>query len=173
MVRARSQVDPLPAAGTGMGLSELPVAGFIKLTSWPSIDLIPSCANAAFVEFASAQYRHLNSEWSFFAADVLFIPSGPGYWGYDSTTSFISQLSEAIEDLGRFKGQTPGNTGGDKAFLDLKFLPTRFEPNNDLHRAMQSAFGQVFKSHVAEHPIEMTRAVEQSGRFLSSVNEID
>ncbi|MEO0992098.1 MAG: chromosome partitioning protein ParA, partial [Pseudomonadota bacterium] len=26
---------------------------------------------------------------------------------------------------------------------------------------------------VAEHPIEMTRAVEQSGRFLSSVYEID
>jgi hypothetical protein len=26
---------------------------------------------------------------------------------------------------------------------------------------------------VAEHPIEMTRAVEQSGRFLASVYEID
>lgn len=74
-----------------------------------------SCANAAFVEFASAQYRNLNPEWSFFAsvsrfldgiapdacdlinfdcpsaigcqsmnavfaADMLLIPSGPGYW---------------------------------------------------------------------------------------------
>ena len=34
-----------------------------------------------------------------FAADVLYIPSGPGYWEYDSTTSFIGQLSEALEDL--------------------------------------------------------------------------
>ncbi|WP_299305590.1 AAA family ATPase [uncultured Litoreibacter sp.] len=198
----------LPAAVTGMGLSDLRVADFIKPTSWPTIDLIPSCANAAFVEFASAQYRHLNPEWSFFAsvsryldqlpddaydliifdcppaigyqsmnavfaADVLYIPSGPGYWEYDSTTSFIGQLSEALEDLGRFKGGLPDGSNVEKAFLDLKFLLTRYEPNNDLHRAMRSAFGQVFKGHVAEHPIEMTRAVEQSGRFLSSVYEID
>lgn len=38
---------------------------------------------------------------------------------------------------------------------------------------MQSAFVQVFESHVTEHPIEMTRAVEQSGRFLSSIYEMD
>lgn len=38
---------------------------------------------------------------------------------------------------------------------------------------MQAAFSQVFKPHVAEHPIEMTRAVEQSGRFLSSIYEMD
>ena len=198
----------LPQAVTNMGLSDLRVADFIKPTSWPTIDLVPSCANAAFVEFASAQYRHLNPEWSFFAsvsryldqlpddaydliifdcppaigyqsmnavfaADVLYIPSGPGYWEYDSTTSFIGQLSEALEDLGRFRGQLPDGAGVDKAFLDLKFLLTRYEPNNDLHRAMRSAFGQVFKGHVADHAIEMTRAVEQSGRFLSSVYEID
>ncbi|MGJ8611840.1 MAG: AAA family ATPase [Octadecabacter sp.] len=198
----------LPVSVTGMGLSDLRVSDFIKPTCWPTIDLIPSCANAAFVEFASAQYRHLNPEWSFFAsvsryldqisadaydliifdcppaigyqsmnavfaADVLYVPSGPGYWEYDSTTSFIGQLSEALEDLGRFKGQLPHGTGVDKAFLDLKFLLTRFEPNNELHRAMQAAFGKVFKSHLAEHPIEMTRAVEQSGRFLSSIYEID
>ena len=100
-------------------------ANFIQPTNWPTIDLIPSCANAAFVEFASAQYRHLNPEWSFFAAvsrfldqlpddqwdliffdcppaigyqsmnavfaaDMLYIPSGPGYWEYDSTTSLSS-----------------------------------------------------------------------------------
>jgi cellulose biosynthesis protein BcsQ len=191
-----------------MGLSELRATDFIKPTSWPTIDLIPSCANAAFVEFASAQYRHLNPEWSFFAAvsryldtipadaydmiifdcppaigyqsmnavfaaDVLYIPSGPGYWEYDSTTSFIGQLSEALEDLGRFKGRLPSGTDPVKAFADIKFLLTRFEPNNDLHRAMQSAFQQVFKPHVAEYPIEMTRAVEQSGRFLSSIYEMD
>lgn len=198
----------LPASVTGMGLDALRLSDFIKPTCWPTIDIIPSCANAAFVEFASAQYRHMNPEWSFFAAisryldqipddtydlvifdcppaigyqsmnavfaaDVLYVPSGPGYWEYDSTTSFIGQLSEALEDLARFKGRLPTGTNPEKAFADIRFLLTRFEPNNDLHRAMQSAFGQVFKSHVAEHPVEMTRAVEQSGRFLSSIYEMD
>ncbi|MCA0205197.1 AAA family ATPase [Pararhodobacter sp.] len=199
----------LPASITEMGLADLRLADFIKPTSWPTIDIVPSCANAAFVEFASAQYRHLNPEWSFFAAvsrfldqlpadsydliifdcppaigyqsmnavfaaDLLYIPSGPGYWEYDSTTSFIGQLSEALEDLSRFSGIVPAGTFSlPKAFLDVRFLLTRFEPNNDLHRAMQDAFGKVFGDRMAEHPIELTRAVEQSGRFLSSIYEID
>ncbi|MDD7973564.1 AAA family ATPase [Roseinatronobacter alkalisoli] len=199
----------LPAAITEMGLADLRLADFIKPTCWPTIDIIPSCANAAFVEFASAQYRHLNPEWSFFAAvsrfldslprdsydlilfdcppaigyqsmnavfaaDMLYIPSGPGYWEYDSTTSFIGQLAEALEDLGRFGATVPAGTARlPKEFLDVRFLLTRFEPNNDLHRAMETAFGKVFGDRMAEHPIELTRAVEQSGRFLSSIYEID
>lgn len=199
----------LPAAITEMGLADLRLADFIKPTCWPTIDIIPSCANAAFVEFASAQYRHLNPEWSFFAAvarfldslpadsydlilfdcppaigyqsmnavfaaDMLYIPSGPGYWEYDSTTSFIGQLAEALEDLGRFGASVPAGTARlPKEFLDVRFLLTRFEPNNDLHRAMKTAFGKVFGDRMAEHPIELTRAVEQSGRFLSSIYEID
>lgn len=199
----------LPQTITDMGLHDLRVNDFIKPTSWPTIDLIPSCANAAFVEFASAQYRHLNPEWSFFAAvsryldalpadaydlvvfdcppaigyqsmnavfaaDMLYIPSGPGYWEYDSTTSFIGQLSEALEDLSQFEGLVPAGTLRlPKAFQDVRFLLTRFEHGNDLHRAMKSAFEKVFEGRVTEHPIEMTRAVEQSGRFLSSIYEID
>ena len=38
---------------------------------------------------------------------------------------------------------------------------------------MRSAFEKVWGDRVTEHPIEMTRAVEQSGRFLSSIYEID
>ena len=199
----------LPSAITEMGLNELRVTDFIKPTNWPTIDALPSCANAAFVEFASAQYRHLNPEWSFFAAvsrfldslpddaydmiifdcppaigyqsmnavfaaDVLYIPSGPGYWEYDSTTSFIGQLAEALEDLERFGGAVPAGTLSlPKVFADVRFLITRFEANNDLHRAMQQAFGKVFGDRLAEHPIEMTRAVEQSGRFLNSIYETD
>lgn len=199
----------LPSSITGMGLSDLRVSDFIKPTSWPTIDILPSCANAAFVEFASAQYRHLNPEWSFFAAvsrwldalpddsydivifdcppaigyqsmnavfaaDVLYIPSGPGYWEYDSTTSFIGQLAEALEDLERFGKSVPAGTLTlPKAFADIRFLLTRFEPTNDLHRAMQQAFGKVFGDKVTRQPIEMTRAVEQSGRFLSSIYEMD
>jgi ATPases involved in chromosome partitioning len=199
----------LPASITEMGLADLRLADFIKPTSWSTIDIVPSCANAAFVEFASAQYRHLNPEWSFFAAvsrfldqlpadsydlvifdcppaigyqsmnavfaaDLLYIPSGPGYWEYDSTTSFIGQLSEALEDLSRFSGIVPAGTFTlPKTFLDVRFLLTRFEPNNDLHRAMQDAFAKVFGDRMAQHPIELTRAVEQSGRFLSSIYEID
>ncbi|SFD17244.1 Cellulose biosynthesis protein BcsQ [Tropicimonas isoalkanivorans] len=196
----------IPSSIRDMGLGTLRVPDFIKPTAWSSIDIIPSCANAAFVEFASAQYRHLNPDWSFFAAvsryldglapdaydlvifdcppaigyqsmnavfaaDMLYIPSGPGYWEYDSTTSFIGQLAEALEDLSA--GFPAGNLPLPKAFLEIRFLLTRYEPGNDLHRAMFDAFRKVFDGHVAEHPIEMTRAVEQSGRFLSSVYEID
>ena len=199
----------LPEAITGMGLRDLRVTDFIKPTSWPTIDVIPSCANAAFVEFASAQYRHLNPEWSFFAAvsryldalppdaydlvifdcppaigyqsmnavfaaDMLYIPSGPGYWEYDSTTSFIGQLSEALADLSGFEGVVPAGTLQlPKVFLDVRFLLTRYESGNELHRAMRSAFQKVWEDRVTENAIEMTRAVEQSGRFLSSVYEID
>jgi len=38
---------------------------------------------------------------------------------------------------------------------------------------MQEAFGKVFGDRMATHPIELTRAVEQSGRFLASIYEID
>lgn len=200
----------IPASIRDLGLADLRIADFIKPTAWSTIDIIPSCANAAFVEFASAQYRHLNPEWSFFAAvsryldaipddaydlilfdcppaigyqsmnavfaaDMLYIPSGPGYWEYDSTTSFIGQLAEALGDLAEGFPQTfpAGKITLPKAFFDVKFLMTRYEPGNDLHRAMFDAFGKVFGDALAEHPVEMTRAVEQSGRFLSSVYEID
>ncbi|MCL3883222.1 AAA family ATPase [Marivita sp. GX14005] len=200
----------IPDSVRGLGLQELRILDFIRPTNWPTIDIIPSCANAAFVEFASAQYRHLNPEWSFFAAvsryldqlpddewdliffdcppaigyqsmnavfaaDMLCIPSGPGYWEYDSTTSFIGQLSEALEDLSAgFEGAFPtGKMTLPKTFQDIRFLLTRFESGNDLHRAMYEAFGKVFGDKLAKHPIESTRAVEQSNRFLSSVYEID
>ena len=200
----------IPAGIRDMGLDALRVSDFIRPTAWPTIDIVPSCANAAFVEFASAQYRHLNPDWSFFAAvsryldalpddaydviifdcppaigyqsmnavfaaDVLYIPSGPGYWEYDSTTSFIGQLAEALGDLSKgFDGTFPaGKMRLPKAFLEVRFLMTRYEPGNDLHRAMLEAFRKVFGDLVTEHPVEMTRAVEQSNRFLSSVYEID
>ena len=67
----------LPASITGMGLGDLRVGDFIKPSSWSTIDAIPSCANAAFVEFASAQYRHLNPEWSFFAAVSRYLDQIP------------------------------------------------------------------------------------------------
>ena len=199
----------LPGAIRDLGLAELRTADFIHPTAWPTIDIIPSCANAAFVEFASAQYRHLNPEWSFFAcvaryldaipddaydlivfdcppaigyqsmnavfaADMLYIPSGPGYWEYDSTTSFIGQLSEALADLSEGFADFPtGKVSLPKAFQDVRFLMTRFEPGHELHVAMFDAFRDVFGDHMAAHPVELTRAVEQSGRFLCSVYEID
>lgn len=200
----------IPASISGLGLQDLRISDFIQSTNWPTIDIIPSCANAAFVEFASAQYRHLNPEWSFFAAvsrfldglpddewdlvffdcppaigyqsmnavfaaDMLYVPSGPGYWEYDSTTSFIGQLSEALEDLSAgFEGTlSAGKVRLPKEFADVRFLLTRYESGNELHRAMYQAFSKVFGDKLAEHPVEMTRAVEQSGRFLSSIYEMD
>lgn len=47
----------LPSSIMEMGLGDLRHTDFIKPTPWATIDMIPSCANAAFVEFASAQYQ--------------------------------------------------------------------------------------------------------------------
>lgn len=183
---------------------------FIHQTCWPTIDIIPSCANAAFVEFASAQYRSLHKAWSFFgcvaryldelpddqydliifdcppaigyqslnaafAADVLYIPSGPGYWEYDSTTSFLGQLGDALEDIASGFAKVAEDAGITlpKAFADTRILMTRFEPSNELHQAMLTAYRNVFGADVCQHTIELTRAVEQSGRFQMSVYEQD
>ncbi len=183
---------------------------FIQPTCWPTIDIIPSCANAAFVEFASAQYRALHKAWSFFgcvaryldelpddqydiiifdcppaigyqslnaafAADILYIPSGPGYWEYDSTTSYLGQLGDAMADISDGFASLAADAGITlpKQFSDIRLLMTRFESNNPLHSAMIDAFKNVFGADVCAHPIEMTRAVEQSGRFQMSVYEQD
>ena len=183
---------------------------FIQPTCWPTIDIIPSCANAAFVEFASAQYRALHKAWSFFgcvaryleelpddqydiiifdcppaigyqslnaafAADILYIPSGPGYWEYDSTTSYLGQLGDAMEDISDGFGAVAADAGLTlpKGFSDIRVLMTRFEGTNPLHLAMMEAFRNVFGADVCTNPIEMTRAVEQSGRFQMSVYEQD
>lgn len=183
---------------------------FIQKTSWPTIDIIPSCANAAFVEFASAQYRAMHKAWSFFgcvsrylgelpddqydliifdcppaigyqslnaafAADILYIPSGPGYWEYDSTTSFLGQLGDALHDIseGYATIATDAGISLPKQFDDVRLLMTRFEASNPLHAAMMEAFRNVFGDDVCTNAIEMTRAVEQSGRFQMSVYEQD
>lgn len=93
---------------------------------------------------------------------------------YDSTTSFIGQLAEALEDLSHgFEKLPRGKITLPKAFCDIRFLMTRYEPSNDLHQAMMGAFQQVFGERMAQHPIEMTRAVEQSGRFSRRFTRID
>ena len=200
--------DELPKDVQEIGLMR--TQDFIQRTSWPTIDIIPSCANAAFVEFASAQYRSLHKAWSFFgcvaryldelpedqydlvifdcppaigyqslnaafAADILYIPSGPGYWEYDSTTSFLGQLGDALQEISVGFEQIAEDSGITlpKAFLDVRLLMTRFEAANPLHIAMLEAFRNVFGADVCQNPIEMTRAVEQSGRFQMSVYEQD
>ena len=50
---------------------------------------------------------------------------------------------------------------------------TRYEQSNDLHQAMLAAFHNVFGGDVCAHQIELTRAVEQSGRFQTSIYEQD
>ena len=200
--------DELPQDVQAIGAQR--VQDFIQRTCWPTIDIVPSCANAAFVEFASAQYRAMHKAWTFFgciaryldelpddqydvvifdcppaigyqslnaafAADIVYIPSGPGYWEYDSTTSYLGQLGDALGDISEgFEGlaQEAGLTLP-KRFADLRLLMTRFEAANPLHQAMMAAFANVFGADVCRNPIEMTRAVEQSGRFQASIYEQD
>lgn len=186
------------------------VQDFIQKTCWPTIDIVPSCSNAAFVEFASAQYRALHKAWTFFgcvaryldelpddqydviifdcppaigyqslnaafASDILYIPSGPGYWEYDSTTSYLGQLGDAMADISEGFAGLAEEAGLHlpKTFRDVRLLMTRFEAQNPLHQAMSDAFSNVFGADVCRNPIEMTRAVEQSGRFQMSVYEQD
>lgn len=200
--------DELPEDVQSIGAQRF--QDFIQPTCWPTIDIIPSCANAAFVEFASAQYRALHKAWSFFgcvaryldelpddqydiilfdcppaigyqslnaafAADILYIPSGPGYWEYDSTTSYLGQLGDAMADISEGFAALAADAGITlpKQFSDIRLLMTRFESTNPLHSAMMDAFKNVFGADVCAHPIEMTRAVEQSGRFQMSVYEQD
>jgi cellulose biosynthesis protein BcsQ len=184
--------------------------GFIQSTCWPTIDIIPSCANAAFVEFASAQYRAIHPAWTFFlcvdrflselpedrydlvlfdcppaigyqslnaafAADLLYVPTGPGYWEYDSTTSFLGQLADALEDIEAGFGPAARAAGYDaaKAFDAMRILMTRYEASNELHQSMAEAYRDLFGDIVCAHPIELSRAVEQSGRLQTSVYEQD
>lgn len=200
--------DELPQDVQSIGKQRM--QDFIQDTCWPTIDIIPSCANAAFVEFASAQYRALHKSWSFFgcvsrylnelpddqydvilfdcppaigyqslnaafAADILYIPTGPGYWEYDSTTSYLGQLGDAMEDIsvGFAHFAEDARLTLPKRFHDIRVLMTRYEGNNPLHTAMMEAMRNVFGADVCQHPIEMTRAVEQSGRFQMSVYEQD
>lgn len=200
--------DELPEDVRQIGAQRM--QDFIQTTCWPTIDIIPSCANAAFVEFASAQYRALHKAWSFFgcvaryldelpddqydiiifdcppaigyqslnaafASDILYIPSGPGYWEYDSTTSYLGQLGDAISDISEGYAGLAADAGLTlpKQFFDIRLLMTRFEANNPLHVAMMDAFRNVFGADVCQHAVEMTRAVEQSGRFQMSVYEQD
>jgi cellulose biosynthesis protein BcsQ len=200
--------DDLPDGVTQLG--PRPAEDFIQRTCWPTIDIIPSCANAAFVEFASAQYRAIHPAWTFFlcverylselpedaydlvffdcppaigyqslnaayAADVLYIPTGPGYWEYDSTTSFLGQLADALEDIEAGFGAAAGRWGfsAAKRFDALRVLLTRYEPGNELHRSMFEAYRDLFGDRVCRAPVELSRAVEQSGRFQMSVYEQD
>ncbi|MGF1658496.1 MAG: AAA family ATPase [Rubrimonas sp.] len=183
---------------------------FIQRTCWPTIDIIPSCANAAFVEFASAQYRAIHPAWTFFlcvdrylgelpadqydfvifdcppaigyqslnatfAADLLYVPTGPGYWEYDSTTSFLGQLSDALADIEEGFGPAARAAGfsAAKSFAAMRLLMTRYEATNELHQSMAEAYRDLFGAVFCEHPIELSRAIEQSGRFQASVYEQD
>ena len=110
-----------------------------------------------------------------FAADILYIPSGPGYWEYDSTTSYLGQLGDAMGDISEGFQQLASDAGLTlpKEYSDIRVLMTRFEASNPLHLAMRDAFKNVFGADVCDHEIEMTRAVEQSGRFQMSIYEQD
>lgn len=202
------ELDRLPEAIQRLGNKRH--LDFIEVTNWPTIDIIPSCANAAFVEFASASYRAINRHWTFFgavsrylealprdaydviifdcppaigyqsmnavvASDILYVPSGPAWWEYDSTTSFIGQLGEALGEIVEgYKGL--GEEAGirlPKEFAAIRFLLTKFEEHNQLHQAMQEGFQNVFGDRLAPNPVRLTAAVEQSGRFLKSVYEMD
>ena len=83
--------DELPEDVQSIGAQRF--QDFIQPTCWPTIDIIPSCANAAFVEFASAQYRSLHKAWSFLAASPATLMSCP----MTNTTSSFSTARPPLD----------------------------------------------------------------------------
>lgn len=110
-----------------------------------------------------------------FAADMLYIPSGPNYWEFDSTTRFIGRLSEALRSLqDAFDGTMPaGKMALPKEFAEVKFLLTRFEDENEAHQTMQGAFAKIFGDRLTPNPVADTRLVQRSGPIQPSIYEMD
>nr|WP_019956789.1 AAA family ATPase [Yoonia vestfoldensis] len=196
-----------PASLRKLGLEDLRNTDFIRKTPWSTIDLIPSCVEAAFVSFASTHYRQLDRDWSHYAAlsrfldhlpndawdlvfldcppgigfhsinalyasDMLCVPTAATWDDFDSTTAFIGQIAAVLEELGQ-DTRAAGTSTRAKAFCDMRVLLTRFDSDNPEHRATRDAFGAVFADRLSQNPIQSTRALEQPGRLLRSIYEID
>jgi cellulose biosynthesis protein BcsQ len=117
-------------------------------------------------------YQSLNAA---FAADLLYVPTGPGYWEYDSTTSFLGQLADALEDIEAGFGPAAPR----RRLRRRQGVRRDADPDdalrgvNELHQSMAEAYRDLFGDIVCAHPIELSRAVEQSGRLQTSVYEQD
>ena len=84
-------------------------------------------------------------------------------------------LADALEDIEQGFGAAARRWGysASKSFDALRVLLTRYEPSNELHQSMFAAYRDLFGASVCANPIELSRAVEQAGRFQMSVYEQD
>jgi hypothetical protein len=172
-----------------LGRAELRPGDFVRATSWSTIDIVGSYANTAFVGFALAQDRPLNSEWTlsscvarylnglpYDAYDLIPVDRHPAI-GYHSTKVLLGAgvLYLPFEPGHWEQGGTAGfeqsfpvgKPALPKALHDMRFRLTSHEPSDELHRATFQAFGAVFGERVAARPIG------QSGRLLASMHEVD
>lgn len=60
-----------------------------------------------------------------------------------------------------------------KKFAAVRFLLTKYEQHNQLHRAMLDGCPNVFDERLSPNSVKVNATVEQSGRFLKSVYEMD
>ena len=110
-----------------------------------------------------------------FAADMLYVPSGPNYFEFDSTTRFIGRLTEALRGLkDGFDAPLPdGKMSLPKEFAEVKFMLTRFDPADEAHQKMRGAYAEIFGDRLTPHPVEDTRLVQKSGPIQPSIYEMD
>ena len=97
---------------------------------------------------------------AFFAADILYVPTGPTYSEFESTAAFLRQLGRASAEI-----QTD--------FAALRLVQTKFSAKDDRHLITQAAYQNGYGADLASHPIEWVDLLDQPDEHRSSVFEFD
>lgn len=97
---------------------------------------------------------------AFFAADILYVPTGPTYSEFESTAAFLRQLGRASAEI-------------KTDFAALRLLLTKFTPEDAKHHATKAAYQNGYGADLAAHPLEWVELLDQADDFRESVFETD
>jgi cellulose biosynthesis protein BcsQ len=97
---------------------------------------------------------------AFFATDILYVPTGPTYQEFESTSAFLYQLGQATAKL-------------DADFTAIRLLLTKFSQEDPQHIAMRTVYQNSYGPDLAAEPLEWVELLEQTENLRDSVYEID